>query len=264
VISLRDREREAWPIDGYLAAWKTYRRLANENVVTASHLVARGRWPKKEGLHLCDIGCGDGRLMESVLMASPSWVEEVRLVDPESELLAEAVASVTETNLVRSVRAYLGPAEELLPQAADGCDGLLLVHVAYLLPRQHFVSLLRSLPMDVPCFIVLDSKASVFTSLWKHTSPKYYRRSLAAHAAIEGLPRSDFEVQRSSFRARLPDPRSLTRPDLLGAVLSILCYAEFSRLEREGKLEQIYGVLDKFCEGAHITCESVCYELIRR
>ena len=43
----------------YMAAWKTFRRLSDENRATARHLLSRPRWPHRDGIKICDIGCGE-------------------------------------------------------------------------------------------------------------------------------------------------------------------------------------------------------------
>jgi len=47
----------------YLKAWKLFRDNADENEVTAKHLLNRPSWPRKSGLDIGDLGCGDGRLV---------------------------------------------------------------------------------------------------------------------------------------------------------------------------------------------------------
>ena len=48
--SMSSTSRHYWPMESYLSAWKIFRRLSDENVATAEHLVKQPMWPKRADL----------------------------------------------------------------------------------------------------------------------------------------------------------------------------------------------------------------------
>jgi hypothetical protein len=253
------KSRTEWPMEGYLSAWRTFRRMSNENAVTAAHLVSLPRWPRKKDTVICDLGCGDGRLLESIVVKSPEEIGEVRLVDPDGVLLREAEQCLEESGLVRVVRSTLGTAEEHCSVAARDADVVLAVHVAYLLAPDSFDAVLSQLPTGVPCYIVLDAPGSIFTTLWKTTAPKYYDRVLRVHEMLR-RGRGQPDGAKSSIRSSIVDPLTIERKDLRDAILSILCYADTSTMS-PAQLRSVEDTIRGRVVDGHLTCESVCYEV---
>lgn len=255
--------REEWPSEVYLEAWKTFRAISNENAVMAAQLVGQRAWPKSSGLTLCDIGCGDGELMKQIVVQSRSPIAEVRLIDPDEELLSEAVRVVSETGLVKDVKQTLANAEDVFPACTERSDAVLLVHVVYLMRNGAFRGMLQAMAPQTPLFVVMDAPESVFTQLWKETAPKYHQRSTRAHETIAQLPRDTFAVQATPFSSLIPDPRA-QRLDLKTALLSILCYTDARRLANDGALmEKIDATLSAHASGDKIRCDLVCYAIQR-
>ena len=266
-MTTTDLAREEWPSELYVEAWKAFRSLSNENEVTAEHLVTRPSWPKRNDLVLCDLGCGDGKLVEQIVLRSISTVREVRLIDPDEDLLNEAVRVVSETGLVKSVLRSLATAEQAFPACAASSDALLLVHVVYLMKNGGFKRLLDACPRDTPLFVVMDAPTSVFTELWSVTAPKYHQRSLRAHETIAQLHGKDgYLVSESRIASRIADPRG-QRADLKTTLLSMLCYTDARTLAQDDALmsqvEEILGRHNVVGDALTIQCESVCYEISR-
>lgn len=255
--------REEWPSEVYLEAWKTFRAISDENAVMAAQIVGQPSWPTSDGLTLCDIGCGDGELMKQIVVHSASPIAEVRLIDPDEELLNEAVRVVSETGLVKNVTRTLASAETTFPSCAERSDAVLLVHVVYLMKNGAFRDMLQACAPNAPLFVVMDAPDSVFTQLWRETAPKYHRRSTKAHETIAQLPRESYDVTASRFSSLIPDPRA-QRADLKTALLSILCYTDARRLATDDALmASIDAILSRHESGDKIRCDLVCYAIQR-
>jgi hypothetical protein len=255
--------RSEWPMETYLAAWKTFRRLSNENAATARHLVGRPAWPKKHPINILDLGCGDGHLLEEVLTQSPVGIDEVRLVDPDPELLGEAVNCVHHTSLTGRVVSVVGTLDEVYEREASGVDAILAVHLVYLLEAESVQRLLYRVPEGVPLYVVFDAPHSIFTTLWEKTAPKYFARAHAAHSAIRALPTSHFEVGVSEIVSSIRNPLALPRGDVRDALLSILSYSNVSSKSNPAMREWIKNTLTARLRDDEIRCESVCYEILR-
>lgn len=258
---MSESPRNEWPMATYMAAWKTFRRLSDENRATARHLLSRARWPHRDGITICDVGCGDGRLVETLVMESTTGISSVVLVDPDGSLLEEASTCVS-TSPERSVRAIKDSAERAFPACAEGADVSLLVHVVYLIPNGGLRHLLEASPAGMPLYVILDAPESVFSQLWKRTAPKYFARAEKARNLIESLPADRFAVDRSTFSSTITNPFKLSRTDLRDAILSLLCYRSIDESDAElhGWIAQ---VIERHAAGQHVVCDSACYEIVR-
>jgi hypothetical protein len=205
---------------------------------------------------LVDIGCGDGRLLEEVLLQSPSRVGEVRLIDPDAELLSEAARCIGEVGFVRRIDTIHGGIEGIDQDSVLNADALLLVHVVYLLNPGLLGQFVKSLPVGVPAYIVLDSPRSVFTTLWERTAPRYHKRAIEAHQLLRDLPPEEFEASVTTVRSTVRNPLAVHRPDVRDALLSILCYREVS--------DTLDPALQDRSEELVVHCESTCYNITRR
>jgi SAM-dependent methyltransferase len=248
----------------YLAAWKAFRQAANENKRIARHLVSRPQWPRRPRLRICDIGCGDGRLLETLILEAPDELGAVVLVDPDTDLLDEAVRAVTELNLVPEVIRIPSTAESAFPSCAADSDIVLMIHVVYLMESEHFAELLGVLSTKAVTYIVLDEPESIFTTLWEKTAPKFYDRVLKAHRFIQSLPPERFQVKESKIQAEVPNPFSLPREDLRRAILSLLCYSS-GALDDPRAREWIERTVNQFAVAdGKVACRSACYEILRK
>lgn len=247
-------------MESYLSVWKNFRSLSDENEATALHLLTRTLWPRQQSIAVCDLGCGDGRLLRTLILQSSTGIATVRLIDPDQELLTEAERCVAQTNLVQCVEPILGTAEELFPDCAKGCAVILFVHVAYLMRNQGLKELLQRCPIGIPMYIVLDAPDSVFTHLWRNTAPKYYERARKSHEALKSLPQGEYSVSLSAITSRITNPMHIARSELRIAMLSMLCYADLSK--DTGKMNAyVEDTLSAHTAGDFVLCESSCYEI---
>ncbi|HYC54056.1 MAG TPA: class I SAM-dependent methyltransferase [Candidatus Binatia bacterium] len=258
--------RREWPMDSYCSAWKVFRRLSNENEETAKHLIDQSAWPSKDGIVLCDIGCGDGRLVESIVLRCQKAIGEIRLLDPDLEMLNQAETVVTETGFIDRIRTRLGVAENDLAEVIEGADVAIMVHVVYLMQPGALESTLAACPSRVPLYVVLDEPNSIFTELWARTAPAFYERSLNAHRLLEALAlSSDYMSRRSTIRSQIGSPLRLKRAELRDAILSIFCYADITGLGLMNLRAWIESVVAEHSNpDGNVVCESACYELVRR
>lgn len=248
----------------YMAAWQTFRDHSDEDRATVIHLLNSSSWPNRGSLVICDIGCGDGRIIEKILLNDfiKMHVHEVRLVDPDGDLLAQAKKSVDRTQKVRQVVPLKKYARDVWPSCAVGADVVLAIHVAYLMPNGELSRLLAERPKSTSLLVVLDSPDSVFTELWAETAPKYYQRVIKAHDTLSRYLGADAPKRTSFITARIPRV-ILRQRHHADWVLSILCY----RNMRKGVDRQIRHKVDTILEkhmdstGENIVCKSVCYEI---
>lgn len=256
--------RTEWPMDSYLGAWKTFRQAANENESIASHLVSRTSWPSGEGLRICDVGCGDGRLLETIIIEAQNSVEAVTLVDPDQDLLNEAENVIREqASLVPQIHRLLLTAEEAFPGCAVDADVILFVHVVYLIESHHLINIFNSLPLDKIVYVIFDEPTSVFTTLWEQTAPKYRERVIEAHKIIRALPRNQFDIEESLIEAEVPNPFDYSRKDVQDAILSILCYSSEALTSPHRRL-WIEETIKRYIGGnGGVMCRSACYEITR-
>lgn len=256
--------RTEWPMDSYLGAWKTFRQAANENESIANHLVSRTSWPSEEGLCICDVGCGDGRLLEALILESQNTPMAVTLVDPDEDLLNEAENVIRKQELVPQIQRILLTAEEAFPECAVDADVILLVHVVYLIESHHLIDIFNLLPLDKIVYVVFDEPASVFTTLWEQTAPKYHERVVEAHKIIQALSRNQFDVEESLIAAEVPNPLDYSRKDVQDAILSILCYSS-EALTSPHQRQWVESTIAQYVgEDGKVICRSACYEIRRK
>lgn len=253
--------RQEWPMPSYMQAWKAFRQMSDENHETALHLLSRPSWPTVDKTVITDVGCGDGMLVQQVVLHSKSEISEVRLYDPDREFLAEAERRLTETPCELQIKASTAFAEDIRSADLRGSHAILAVHVVYLMQEDGLAALLRELPIGTPLYIVLDQPHSVFSRLWRGTAPKYFERSRKTHQLVARLPRDTYGIEQSVITSHLQNPL-VQRRDIRDAVLSILCYADVQDMEKDD-YDSVQKEIARCTVGSHVLCESTCYEIVR-
>jgi|ERR1017187_1479175 SAM-dependent methyltransferase len=252
--------RQQWPMPEYLQAWKLFREKSDENEATAKFLISCPSWPHKSNLEICDLGCGDGRLLAE-LLAFYGNVQKVRLVDPDNDLLNEAESLIEGRFAGKHIIALLKSVREDWPKCAGDADVILGVHLVYLLEEDELQSLVKNRPRKATTYIVFDSPNSVFTELWQWTADKYFRRAKRAHEVIQehlGLKKIP---QANLIRSKIP--KSLfCGHKLANWLLSILCYRNMLDEVPDELRSKVREILDRHTDstGQFVECESVCYE----
>lgn len=255
--------RDEWPMDIYMSSWKLFRCMSDENKETAKHLIKRKKWPKHNSVNILDIGCGDGLLIKQIITQCPNTINEVRLLDPDEELLREAYLHITEIDVVKSIHTYLNKIEQKVPECYEKVNVILAVHVIYLLKEESFRKMLEELPENIPIYIVLDKPNSIFTRLWKETARKYYSRSIKTHKIIEKLPSHKYSIKKSSINSCLDNPLNIDRAEIRDSILSLLCYADVRDMSTQEHNKVREEIIKVMVDGK-VMCESACYEIIRK
>lgn len=254
--------RAEWPMESYMSAWRLFRRLSDESQVTAEHIISRKLWPHHlPDLRIADLGCGDGRVLEALILSSPKPVRAAHLVDINSELLEHAEYRIKGLELVDNVMTSCKSAGDAILDIANHIDAALAVHLVYLLKEHELQELFSRITAGIPLFIVMDQPSSVFTKLWERTAPKYYNRSLDAHRIISTLSKEKYAVEKTEFGTHLTNPLNL-REDIRDSVLSLLCYKEIRDLDQETR-SWVKNVISAHSTTERVVCDCVCYELIR-
>ena len=245
----------------YVRAWKFFRDNADENEVTAKFLLNRPSWPHKAGLDICDLGCGDGRLVSEVL-ARCGDIQKVRLVDPDNDLLTEAESLIERRFPGRHLIASLNSVREGWPKCAGDADVILGVHLVYLLEEDELQSLIHDRPKRAVTYIVLDAPTSVFTELWKWTADKYSRRAKLAHTELCKYLGFSAPPQEAAIRSRIPK-KLLSDHELSDWLLSILCYRNMLSDVPADLRRKVKEIIERHTDktGEFVECECVCYEL---
>jgi SAM-dependent methyltransferase len=254
--------RAEWPMETYMSAWRVFRRMSDENQLTAQHLLSRRYWPRdKQGLRIADFGCGDGMIIEALALASPRTVNAIHLVDIDQELIEQAKRRVEGLGIVKDLKTITGRAEKLIRDVMHEADVGLAVHLVYLLKESQLRALLAALAPGVPLFIVMDQPYSVFTQLWEMTAPKYHRRSLNAHKIIASLKEDNYIVERTEFSTHLTNPLTL-RKEIKDSVLSLLCYRDYRELDTRTQ-GRVRDILTEHSALEQVICDCTCYEIVR-
>ncbi|MFI0347631.1 MAG: hypothetical protein ACH346_02495 [Chthoniobacterales bacterium] len=253
-----------WPMPEYLSAWKLFRDLSDENEVTAEFLLKRPSWPKEAGVEICDLGCGDGKLMTNILTRSDN-IQKLRLVDPEDSLLTEAKKIIGEQFPKISLLSFLESVHDGWPTCAGDSTVILAAHLIYLLEKEELLSLIHNRPKNATSYIIFDAPGSVFSDLWQWTAEKFYNRVKLTHTELcnhLGLVKPPCE---KLIRSRFPK-YLLTNHKLSDWLLSILCYRNMLSDVPPALRKNVMDIIDKHTDktGEFVECESVCYELPRQ
>lgn len=253
--------KEIWPMLSYESAWKCFRRLSDENIETALHLISRQYWPHTSDLIISDIGCGDGLLTQQIVLKVPVTVSEIRLIDPDVHFLREAFQHLSEISESPKITLKEAGAESLGPADLLDVDVVLAVHVVYLMNSDGFNNILEVMPSNVPLYVVLDEPSSIFSRLWAMCAHKYLKRSEETHKKIASLANNGYRINRSSITSHIDNPL-VQREDVKDALLSILCYTDVKDFSQE-EYEKVETEISKSIAGQRLLCESACYEIIR-
>jgi len=249
---------------GYIRAWQLFRQLSDEDRKTAEMLLTRRHWPRRNGVRIVDVGCGDGRILREVLTHVDSSHHDIVLLDPDEELLAIADRSIRGLDdiTVAHIETLNQSLEESLPGMCVGADVVLAVHVVYLLELDAVRKLVDAMPIGVPLYVVLDNPGSVFSTLWERFAPEFLRRVRNVHQFIAGLRGGNVEVDSCVVTSRLENPLQHSSEGIRSSLISMLCYSDSRDMALE-ELEAAKQTIRRFATGSVVICESTCYEIVR-
>jgi Methyltransferase domain len=227
--------------------------------IISEHIISRPSWPRSPDLRLADFGCGDGRLIEALIVSAHQSIDTVHLIDLNPELLVQVQERIEHLGLVKNIEAHCAQASEAMLQLGREIDAALAIHLLYLASEQETYQFLKGLAPAVPLFVVLDHPTSVFMRLQEKTAPRYYARSVNAHRALGGLGEAGYLVEQTAFETHLTSALDLSQK-LREEVLSLLCYSDFGELDGETQAWAA-SVVSEHNMGGGIVCRCVCYEV---
>jgi len=257
-------DKPNFPWSFYGQAWKLFRRLSDENIETAKHLLSRDHWPNCVNTLILDVGCGDGLLIQSIIDMGKIDVGEVILIDPYIEWLDQARKNINDyvtSGVIKNLEVITGTAEDNFIEYSSRANVILGIHLAYLVEPSTIEMMIASLPTNIPFYFVLDHPSSIFSKLWEETAPVYKNRASLAHKYVRNLG-SSFEVNMSTIISHLPNPLS-RKDEIKDQMLSLLCYDDVRNFPHDlyaWVTEQVAkAVVDNT-----ISCDSTCYEILKR
>jgi SAM-dependent methyltransferase len=242
----------------YLSTWKIFRSISDENYITARHVLSLDIWNDIESV--LDLGCGDGLIMKSLVLNSPEQIEKVVLVDPDKEMLDEAVLHLSELGIVDEIQSEVAKFEDVLYKYIHSVDLILAVHLVYLVSPDVFKTLLNSLPIGKKLILILDDDSSVFTKLWRRLSPKYAERSSAARVYLQNIP-DTYSVKKTTITSKIVNPLQ-QREDIKSSLLSLMSYADFDLMDSKSQ-NFVEETIQESVAGRFLDCTSACYEIKR-
>ena len=242
----------------YLSTWKIFRLVSNENVVTAKHIIALQAFQSKSSI--LDLGCGDGLVISKIISQSNTEINSVHLLDPDFQMLNEAVDNVSSLNKQIQINKWCGKVSQYFHILNKKVDVILAIHLVYLLKEDELQSILSELPKGVPIIFVFDDENSVFSSVWKMTAKKYSERSLYARIFLNSLGQS-YQIKQSLITSHIANPLNHNHK-IKSALISILSYSDFDHMPNELRID-VEKCISSYLKNDVLPCTSICYEIVR-
>lgn len=249
----------AFPMPAYIAAWKTYRTLSNEDDVIAKK-VAHSVSITDTRSKILDIGPGDGRVLVRTLIRLNATPDIVSFVEPNLNFCGETSRVIDYPDFAKSIRPINSTLAQCNTALIFSHDIILCTHALYFLSHFELDVLFDAVRNGANLYIVVDHPDSIFSLLWKKTAPTFYERVRNHLDRIEKLKvESDMSVSQSEITAVISDPNTL-RHEIKNLVVSMLCYAEIDDLTTE-ELEYVNDVLITKTHAGEIECTSLFFEI---
>lgn len=249
-----------YPMPSYIAAWKTYRTLSNEDDVIAKRLALT---TKAAGAvnRILDIGPGDGRVLLRTLIRLHQRPTEVCVVEPNSEFIEETLRAVSFDRFFDRIVPLCSKLADCTPDSLFGYDHVFCTHTAYFLSDEEMNVLLSLVLAGARLCVVVDHPDSIFSRLWRRTASEYFRRAQQHSDRLLNLDRSKFTVNVGEIEAEVSNPFDL-RDDIRDLVMSMLCYAETDDMLHE-ELASVEATVRAALVGSVISCKSYFFEITR-
>lgn len=256
-----DDRRLGYPMPSYIAAWKTYRTLSNEDDVIAKRL-AQAIVIDRHHSKILDIGPGDGRVLVRLLIRLNDTPDKVTFVEPNDEFFVETSRAVHYADFTRELVPLNGKLMECTAEQIASHDIIICTHTAYFLSDCEMDMLLDLVRAGAKMYLVIDHPESVFSRLWQRTAPRFYERVKKHLAKIRALPANDFQISETVITAETSDP-ILLRPSVRNLVMSMLCYADVEDMHNE-ELASVQHTISSMAHEGRISCDSLFIEISRR
>ena len=242
----------------YVAAWKTYRTLSNEDDQIAKCISRLVKIPNPR-FRILDIGPGDGRVLLRTIIRLNRMPSEVTLVEPNENFIQETMRVLNFDRFageITPIQQKFGDCDE---QALAGHDLILCTHTAYFLDDREIEKLLGLVDAGARLIVIFDHPNSIFSSLWQRTAPNFFQNTKHHREKLDNLDSDRFFVEKSEISAEIGDPRSL-RPEICNLVLSMLCYSDVEDMHEE-LLASVYSTISEVQREAVINCVSSVYDI---
>lgn len=249
-----------YPMQSYVAAWKTYRTLSNEDDQIArkiSHYVKL----KNDNVKILDIGPGDGRVLLRTLIRLDQAPKEVKIIEPNQTFVDETIRAVNYDRFLGKLDVIPKKLEACSDNEISGYDLILCTHTAYFLTNGELVRLLDQVEKGARLIVILDHPDSVFAKLWQRTAPDFYRTARNHTEKLRSLSANDFDVKISEVEAEIGNPSAL-RQDIKNLVLSMLCYADVDDMPHE-ELVSVEHTISDLSNGTTIPCLSYLFDITK-
>lgn len=262
-----------FPTTAYPEAWKNFRRMSDENKVTAELITAFPFLKNSQTdriIRILDIGCGDGLLIQQIIQKLccdlGSSIETLTILDPYKDWLDEARNTLKvyeKCKTIPNLDLIHGKIEDHIPNLLCQHEVILAIHLVYLLDDGVFEKLVHSLPQNTThLYVVMDAPGSVFSEIWKVTQPIYLDRVEKAHQFIKNLG-FEYSVIEDSILSMVNNPLRIEDLGIRNSLLSMLSYSNYDDLSQED-IRHIKNEIDKNSTGHQLRCKSTCYEIFRK
>lgn len=250
-----------YPMPNYVAAWKTYRTLSNEDDQIA-RCVSRLVSIPHDKFRILDIGPGDGRVLVRTIIRLNRMPSEVSFVEPNDKFARETMRGIDFDRFAGKISPIERRLEDCDDSALEGHDLILCTHTAYFLTDAEFEKLLSLVDAGSRLIVIFDHPKSIFSRLWEKTAPKFFQNTQYHRDRLDNLDTTRFVVEKSEISAEIGDPRNL-RPEISNLVMSMLCYSDVEDMPHHQLLE-VNSLISNAQRESMISCVSSVYDIRAR
>lgn len=250
-----------YPMPDYIAAWKTYRTVSNEDQVIAGRLAQSIILPGPRS-KILDVGPGDGRVLVRLLISLKQTPELLTIVEPNEAFCAETLRAVHYDDFAKAVITLQKKLKDCTDDELAGHDVITCTHTLYFMTSAELERLFSLVRGGATLFIVADHPESIFSRLWKQTAPSFYERVSEHIATIRALDQTQFTFAETVISAALCDPMTLRDP-ICSLVMSMLCYSDVDSMTDE-QFAVVRRMIASATTAGRIACDSLFFEISAR
>ena len=220
------------PMESFIESWKTFREHANESETIASCLRNWTLWKYQQDNRVADIGCGDGRMLEAIILktAGPNVKILCTLLDPTRSFIEEAKQTARRLSNVTAVTTLHGSLRKHFRRLPDSLDIAFFIHTACVVTPKEWDLVLSLAFRGTTVIWVMDNPTSVFTHCWSITAPTFYDRLQEAYEFLSKAAKDEaLKIEIAKRTVLASNPFSFPK-DVRDNILSLICYADFRRL----------------------------------
>jgi hypothetical protein len=250
-----------YPMPNYVAAWKTYRTLSNEDDQIAKCISRLVKVPNAT-YKILDIGPGDGRVLVRTIIRLDQMPSEVTFVEPNEKFARETMRVINFDRFAKKITPVQKKFGDCENNQLSDHDLILCTHTAYFLDDAEFERMLSLVDDGARLIVIFDHERSIFSQLWQRTAPEFFRNTKRHREKLDNLDPDRFVVEKSEISAEIGDPRAL-RPEISNLVLSMLCYSDVDDMHVE-LLASVNSMISEAQRESVINCVSSVYDIISK